>query len=143
MKIECEDLALVDSNVLIYAFHADSLYHDAAIDVLDSLVRHQAGAVTSQNLAEFSNVLRNKANEPAAFEKIRLYVEHIRSDFHCFSYNSESVLSALCISEMHSVHFFDALLAATMIENGIATIYTENTEDFAKVPGIKAVNPFK
>ncbi|MBI2445074.1 hypothetical protein HYV43_01665 [Candidatus Micrarchaeota archaeon] len=32
--------------------------------------------------------------------------------------------------------------AATMLENGITTIYTENVEDFEKIPGIKAVNPF-
>ncbi len=33
------------------------------------------------------------------------------------------------------------MLAATMLENGIDTIYTE-AEGFGKVPGIKSVNPF-
>ncbi len=30
-----------------------------------------------------------------------------------------------------------------MLENGIDTIYAENTQDFRRIPGIKAVNPFE
>lgn len=37
--------------------------------------------------------------------------------------------------------FWDVMLAAAMLENGVNKIYTENTKDF-KIPGIKAVNPF-
>jgi len=29
-----------------------------------------------------------------------------------------------------------------MLENGIRTIYTENTMDFKKISGIKVINPF-
>ncbi len=36
--------------------------------------------------------------------------------------------------------FWDSLLAATMKENNIFNIYTENIKDF-KVPWINAINP--
>lgn len=41
----------------------------------------------------------------------------------------------------HDMHFWDALLAATMRRNGIFNIYTENAKDF-KASWISAVNPF-
>jgi predicted nucleic acid-binding protein len=40
-----------------------------------------------------------------------------------------------------ALHFWDALLAATMNENGISTIYTEDCH-FEKVPGLTVINPF-
>jgi predicted nucleic acid-binding protein len=36
-----------------------------------------------------------------------------------------------------------ALIAATMQENNLKTIYTENIADFKKVPWLNVVNPLK
>jgi len=44
---------------------------------------------------------------------------------------------------MYKVHFWDALIAATMIENNVFTIFTENTKDFKKIKGITAINPLE
>ena len=41
-----------------------------------------------------------------------------------------------------NINYWDAFIAATMIENKIFNIYTENTKDFLKIDGIKARNPF-
>ena len=37
---------------------------------------------------------------------------------------------------------FDVFLAATMLDNGVRRIYTENVKDFNGVSGIDAINPF-
>jgi predicted nucleic acid-binding protein len=37
---------------------------------------------------------------------------------------------------------FDIFLAATMLDNGVRTIYTENVRDFEGIEGIEAINPF-
>ncbi len=37
---------------------------------------------------------------------------------------------------------FDLFLAATMLDNGVKTIYTENIRDFEGLQEIEAVNPF-
>ena len=39
--------------------------------------------------------------------------------------------------------FWDALIAACMLEKGIKTIVTENERDFKRIPGITIINPFK
>jgi predicted nucleic acid-binding protein len=45
--------------------------------------------------------------------------------------------------QLKSLDFFDAQIVATMLDNGISTIYTVNEQDFAIFEEIKAVNPFK
>lgn len=41
------------------------------------------------------------------------------------------------------LHYWDALLAATMRESRVYKIYTENEEHFNEIPEIQAVNPIK
>ncbi len=38
---------------------------------------------------------------------------------------------------------FDRYLAATVLSHGIDTILTDNTKDFADIPGLTATNPFE
>jgi predicted nucleic acid-binding protein len=42
----------------------------------------------------------------------------------------------------YEVHYWDALIAATMRENNIFCIYTENG-DFKSIPWLKVINPFE
>nr|WP_292364543.1 MULTISPECIES: PIN domain-containing protein [unclassified Methanoculleus] len=58
------------------------------------------------------------------------------------SYGSETILSAHEIRDPHRVHFWDALLAATMIESRIDTIVTEDAH-LLRIPGITVVNPYR
>ncbi len=51
--------------------------------------------------------------------------------------------SATKKSAYQGTPFWDALIAETMLENGVSTIYTENEKDFKKMRGINAINPFK
>ena len=53
----------------------------------------------------------------------------------------EIMSEAAKICEENSMHYWDSLLAATMKQNGIFSIYTENTKDF-KPKWLNAVNPF-
>ncbi len=39
--------------------------------------------------------------------------------------------------------FWDALIAACMLEHGIEVIVTESEKDFKNIPGITVLNPFK
>ena len=55
----------------------------------------------------------------------------------------ETVVHAMELVRQRRVPFWDALIAACMLENGIEIIVTENERDFKKVPGITVINPFK
>lgn len=133
---------LVDSNVLVYAHEPSSPKHAAASGLVGRFIDSKSGVLSAQNLAEFCAVALEKRNNLLTREAADAAIDDFSKHFRMISYGSTTVRDALRIRQQSGVHFYDALLAATMLENGITTIYTENTKDFERIPGIKAVNPF-
>jgi predicted nucleic acid-binding protein len=89
-------------------------------------------------------VLTKKIENPISFENAKTIVEGIieSENWAKIDYNSRTVRkAAITVNNDNSLHFWDALIAETMIENKITEIYTENTKDFEKIPGIRAINP--
>ena len=95
-----------------------------------------------QNLEELSRVLSEKSFPSLDKELIRQYVFDFSETVITIAYNAHTIMDALSISKQYDLHFFDALLAATMQENGVDTIITENITDFSKIPWLKVINPF-
>jgi len=132
---------LVDSNILIYAHQrSENEKHKRCAEVVSSLIDSDEMCLSVQNLVEFSRVLSEKASLDK--DLVRQFVFDLSESSHVISYDENTVISALMISKQYKIHFFDALLAATMQENGISKILTENIKDFKKMPGIEAENPF-
>ena len=141
---EDSKLFLVDTNILVYASEKDeSAKVQKAKEFINRCWKGEIlFAVSSQNLGEFVHVSAKKAK--LNLEEAKTFTEFI-VEFHGFqkiSYNAGTVISAIEIANEFKTPFWDALLAATMKENGIFNIYTENVNDF-KMPWIKAVNPLK
>lgn len=135
---------LIDTSVLVYAYDVSDLKkHEAASVLLASLQGDGDCAISVQNLAEFCRVMTEKLPSPLLHAQVRSYVLELSGLFTLLVYTDKTVLEALSISAAYGVHFFDALLAATMKEHYISEVITEDEKDFAKVPGIKAVNPFR
>ncbi len=137
-----QNRVLVDSNVLVYAYQPDERRHAASIGIIDRVFRDGTGVLSVQNLAEFCNVVHSKAVPSSECDKISRFVANLCDVYPTVQYGAQTIAAALVLAGRHRVHFFDALLAATMLENGITTIYTENAGDFTGIPGIRAVNPF-
>lgn len=103
------------------------------------------GIVTVQNLTEFYVVVTEKVEHPLPSVKARAIIEDtIASDkWRIFDRDVFTISRAILLSSKYKIHFWDALLAQVMLENGITGILTENSRDFRKIPGITAENPFK
>ena len=139
---EDSELFLVDTNILVYASEKDeSAKVKKAKELINRCWKGEIVlAVSSQNLAEFVYVALKKAK--LNFDEAKIFAGFI-AEFHGFqkiNYNAGTVISAIEIASEFKASFWDSLLAATMRENRIFNIYTENTKDF-KMPWIKAVNP--
>ncbi len=142
-----DELALIDSNILSYIFDGSEpekrkICADLAANCWK---RKREFAVSVQNLSEFYVVVTKKISNPIPAKVAKDFIEHI-IDFHgwhVFNYDAQTIKSAIEISMKHDIHYWDALLAATMREKNIFSIYTENDEDFRKIPWIKIINPFK
>ncbi len=143
MKTESEkSLALVDTNLLIYAYAENSPKRQRAAELLNDCFAGKIKlALSLQNLGEFCNIslIKYSLSTKEIWERVEEFTAC--KSFVKLSYGASTFQKALTIADDHSVDFWDAMLAATMLENGISTIYTEDA-GFRKVEGIKAVNPF-
>ncbi|MBW3019497.1 PIN domain-containing protein [Candidatus Woesearchaeota archaeon] len=133
---------ILDSNILVYAFDSsDARKHDIAEQLLTEILETES-IICVQNLAEFYNTITLKMGNPItikeAYDIIKLIIDC--KNVTKLHYGGKTLLAAIELST--KVHFWDAILIATMLENQVYTIYTENVKDF-KDSRIKAINPFK
>ena len=132
---------LIDSSILVSTFSQKESKERRAIAA--RVIGQGVGkaSITQQNIVEFTNTMLYslKSQNPKAILEI---INDLQSVFKIFQYSKEGVAQALELAIDYKIDFNDALIAQTMLDNKIAVIYTENTKNFAKVPGIKAINPF-
>ncbi len=141
-----DNLCLIDSNILLYAIdNVNKNKHERAKELLklcwSGKIKY---AVSLQNLSEFFVNATKKISKPLSKETASEIVKSI-TEFHGWNKiapTKETIIAATKLSTENNTHYGDALIAATMIENKISTIITENTKDFSKIKGIHAKNPF-
>ncbi len=134
---------LVDTNILVYSLQSGAgEKNQVACGAIQELISSRVMSVSTQNLAELCRVLLEKSSPSQPAESISKAVVGFSKVASVLHYTDKTVVLAISISSQYQVHFFDALLAATMQENSINEILTENTDDFSKIPWIKARNPF-
>ena len=136
------ELFLMDTNILVYAYDKDETEKSGkAKGILAKCFLGETDlAISNQNLAEFVYATTRKSK--LSFDQAIVNITDIftSTTFKKISYTAKTVISAIEIAGEFKMPFWDSLLAATMRENGIFNIYTENVKDF-KMPWIKAVNP--
>ena len=131
-------MKLIDTNVLIYL--CDNRNLDKKNKSVEA-VSNGEFVVSIQNLAELSRAMSEKARITPT--KIKEYITGFAESYRRITYHESTLLKALDLKEEFGLHFFDSLIVATMQENGIYEIITENEKDFSKIPFIKVINPFK
>ncbi len=141
---------MIDSNVLVYAFeNSDSLKHQLAAELFEKIIAGRLkAAISTQILSEFFvNVTAEKKKNvvavPLSVEEAACSINELTSisEISVLDVKVATVLAALPLKESSKVSYWDCLIAATMKENGITTIYTED-KDFEKIAGIRVINPF-
>lgn len=134
----------VDSNILVYfSQQEETKKQPICAKKIKELSENDEMCISIQNLAEFSRVVTEKFPKKLDQSKANEYIEKFCKFSQVLTYSSSTIIDANKIAKENKIHFFDALLAATMLQNSIYTIYTENTTDFKKIKGITAINPFE
>jgi predicted nucleic acid-binding protein len=136
-------LFFIDTNILVYAYEGgNSLKKRASQRLLNDIFNgKKLLAVSNQIISEFisASVKKGKLNINLAKEIAKDILDFDR--FVKLEYSSKTAISAAEISSKYNMPFWDSLIAATMLENNIFNIFTENAKDF-KIPIINAINPF-
>lgn len=138
---------LIDTNILVYAFdEAEPEKKVKCEKILEKvLLGEKRVFVSNQILAEFYNALTKKIEKPIESGKVLKMIQSLLRANNAIKidYTSKTVEKAVKKSIEHKMHFWDALIAETMLENQVFEILTENEKDFSKIGQIKAVNPMK
>lgn len=139
---DSKELFLIDSNILVYAYEkGESIKKDKAKKLLkECLLGIRQFALSNQNIVEFVSVTTKKGKLNIDEAKNFVIKATQFEGFKKINYSAETIVFALDIVQQFKMSFWDSLLAATMRENGIFNIYTENAKDF-KMPWINAINP--
>lgn len=139
--------AFFDTNILAYAFdESDEKRRTPCEKLVRAGFEGEANCyVSNQALSELYVVLTRHVGRPLSKEKATLIVYGLidSSKWSKVNYTHLTVKRALEDQKTISAPFWDILIAETMRDAGVRTLYTENEKDFRKIPWIHVKNPLK
>ena len=141
-----DEIGLIDTNILVYAYdESEGKKHEICKRVIDECWRlKEKYSISLQILSEFYVVITKKIENPVPMETAKGLIGDIIAfqNWIVVDYGARTILAAIDINRTYKVHYWDALIAATMRENKIFCIYTENG-DFDSIPWLTVINPFE
>ncbi len=141
-----DELILVDSNMLVYVFDkSEPEKQQICTELLDACWDGEREyAVSVQNLSEFYVIATNKIENPISRKTARIFVTSVVRfrNWKVINFDAETVVDAIKLNETYGIHYWDAVLAATMKKHEIFSIYTED-KHFKKIPWLTRINPLK
>lgn len=149
MSTSSSVLALVDTNVLVYALQQNAVHHAPSRALLTQAQGGQHDlCVTAQVLAEFYAVVTNprRVTEPRTPMEALDAVERFLAmpGMRLLPTPADLVDRWVAVLRQQPVSgpsIFDVQLLSTMLANGVTTIYTYNTAHFDKLAGVQVLTP--
>lgn len=138
---------LLDTNVLVYASDSGSPYHAACAALQEKALRKEIEAcISPQILYEyFAGVTNpNTAARPLTIDEALSDVERLAQAYPLIFPPADThvqVVQLVRTTGLAARHVHDVHLAATMIGNGVSTIYTYDTKSSGKIPGLTVLQP--
>jgi predicted nucleic acid-binding protein len=131
------DRSFFDTNVIVHAFRRD----DPRSQVAETLLA-AGGALSVQVLNEFVSVARRKLGR--RWEEVRRALNILHTLCPApVPLTVETHEAALRIAEKHGYGIYDALVIASALEAGCATLYSEDLHDGQTFDGQLTIrNPF-
>jgi predicted nucleic acid-binding protein len=131
----------VDTNIFVYAEQAEPRdKHERAEQILVASLRSGRGVISTQVIAEMTNVLARRVGSRHDRHDIGRRVRTVSDFWPVRDVDSEVSGLALTIWERHAISFWDAQILAAAISSGCDTIITEDTRE--TIAGVRYVNPF-
>ena len=136
-------LALVDTNVLVYAYDPrSSAKQTAAIALLDGLIASGEAVLSVQCLSEFFVVVTSRLPERMSAPDALDRVEHLAQACRVVDLTSAVALEGLRGSVRHRLSPWDALIWAAAKLNQVPYVLTEDAEHGRTLEGVRYLNPF-
>ena len=140
------DLALLDTNVLIYSADTRSAHHETCAKLIDDAAAGFVEAcLAPQVLLEFYAVVTRSGAvaRPRTSGEAAAEVEKYAQTFRIISPPNDlagRVISLVRQTAVAGPAVFDVALASTMLANDVSRIYTYD-QGFSRIPGITVLTP--
>ncbi len=140
-----DEPAVVDTNILAYAYdHSDARRRKVCEKIVKSgFMGESRYYVSGQILGELYVVLTRKVSKPLSKAQAALIVNGFidSPNWGKLDYNHITVKHAVEDLNTMGTSFWDMMIAETMRDADVKTLYTENERDFSMIPWIKVTNP--
>jgi predicted nucleic acid-binding protein len=136
--------ALVDTNIIVYAYDLDDpAKHAVAVALLERLSNEGRLVLSTQVFNEFCSVMM-RPGRATKLEPGEVAVTHRRLEAtgEVVPITPALTFRALDAMPRHGLSFWDALIWAAAVENGVPVLYTEDVQDGRDIEGVRFVNPF-
>jgi predicted nucleic acid-binding protein len=134
---------LLDTNVLIYSIDdRDREKQERALDVVEFSASAGTGALPTQVLAEFSNVVLNSLTPPLPPAEASSQVELYREAFSLIPLTVSIVLEGIRGVREHSFSYYDAQIWAAARLGSASVVLSEDFNSGATIEGVTFLNPF-
>lgn len=139
----------IDSNILIYAFNAQSQFNVRAEAILEELVRADGFAIADISLIEFYQIITNVkvVSEPISPDNsykiikdilLNKKIEVLETNIDILELTFESAAN----NNVRKYEIYDHLIANLCKHNNIKKFITANDKDFKKYDFFEVINPF-
>lgn len=145
MKITSEEKYGLDTNLIIYLLDRGSRFHNKSVKFMKLIIENKNQLfVAQQNIIETERVFvvayHYEQNE--VFKLIMNFIHG--SDIEIIIPMPTTIYTFYTLlSKKIKQDILDIYLAATYIDNGIYSIFSNNEKDFVHIPDFNAVNPFR
>lgn len=131
--------AFFDTNILVYAFDTEEPEKQA---IAQRLVAETPLIVLSaQVLGEFYWTATRKLPQPLPRDQARSVVEWF-SYMTVVAINDDLVRSAIALSDLASIAYWDALIVKAASSSGCSLLLTEDLNHGQVIDGVRIENPF-
>jgi len=138
----------LDTNVLVSSIDTTRINHKKALRLIGEIKRKELqGFISTQIVGEFYVSLTRifgGIEAPLSPEEAKEEIEQMLSSgiFVVLPVTELALRKGLILSSkkgIKAVNFWDVVVIATMLENGISILYTENLKDFKKFTDVVVV----
>ncbi|WP_041611049.1 PIN domain-containing protein [Treponema primitia] len=132
-----DDVAFLDTNVLIYAYSEDDLRkQNIAVNAIDT---HKC-IVSTHILNEFCNVCIKKLHYP--IDQILESINEILHACALFMVNENTIKEALVIQDRYKYSYYDSLVIASALKCECTLLLSEDLQDSQKINNTTIKNIF-
>jgi len=130
-------VSFFDTNVLVYLASSDASKADKAEATVAG-----GGSISVQVLNEVANVARRKMQ--MSWDETHAFLEMVRSLLTVYPVTVEIHESGLRIAERYGLSLYDSMIAASALDAGCDTLWSEDMQHGMKLDeGLRVANPFR